>query len=130
MRTDAACGLAMFAREMYSFVRIFSFSNLLCEIPNRRGFALRDAILRSQGHGGTELGRALKVLNEIGFDRIIVITDEQSHDSVSAGKGTFIVNVGTYDRGVAYGGQAVHISGWSEKVLDYISAYEKAHKND
>ena len=126
LRTDAACGLAMVAREKYSDVHIFSFSRNLVEIPVRHGFALRDAILSSQEHSSTMLGASLNYLNNRGFDRIIVITDEQSHDQVSARKGNYIVNVGTNDRGVAYG-QAIHINGWSEKVLDYIQAYERSN---
>ncbi len=58
-RLDAACGLAVLAREICDEVEIFTFSNEVKKIPPRRGFALRDAIVASQPHGGTELGKAV-----------------------------------------------------------------------
>ena len=62
MRMDVACSLAMIGREMFEDLRVFTFSNQLVEIPGRRGFALRDAIVGSQPHGGTELGKAVRLL--------------------------------------------------------------------
>ena len=62
-RLDAACGLAVLAREIGDEVEIFTFSHAVKKVAPRRGFALRDAIVSSQPHGGTELGKALaKVL--------------------------------------------------------------------
>jgi hypothetical protein len=47
-----------------------------------------DAVINSQHHRGTYLGAALKAINaEVKYDRIIVITDEQSHDKVGGPKG-------------------------------------------
>lgn len=124
-RVDAACGLAILARELCENVRIFSFSNELQPIPDRRGFALRDAIMNSQNHGGTWLGRAVSAIdgNE-SYDRFIVITDEQSHDSVPnpQGKG-YMINVASDVNGVGYRAWT-HIDGWSEAVLDYITESE------
>ena len=54
-------------------------------VPSRRGMALRDALDKSQPHSGTYLGQALAHVEEdsrTGYDRIVVITDEQSHDHV------------------------------------------------
>src|SRR4029077_14340855 len=62
-RTDAAYGLAVLLREIGEKVAVFSFSNLLAEVPARRGFALRDAIDRSQPHSSTQLGHAVTQLN-------------------------------------------------------------------
>ena len=90
----------------------------------RRGFALRDAIVHSQPHGGTQLGLALNELRDRG-DRLIVITDEQSHDRVPApkyGRG-YVVNVASYRNGVGYGAWT-HIDGWSEAVIEYIRSVE------
>src|SRR5579864_6461515 len=81
-RTDAACGLAVLLREISEKVSVFSFSDDLVEVPARRGFALRDAIDASQPHGSTLLGDAVEKLNHEKYDRLIVITDEQAHDSV------------------------------------------------
>ncbi len=59
-RLEAACGLAILAREICEKVEIFTFSNDVAKIPPRRGFALRDAIVASQPHAGTYLGKAVK----------------------------------------------------------------------
>lgn len=123
-RVDAACGVAMVAREMGD-CRVFSFSDALAEIPARHGFALRDAINQSQPHCSTRLGAAVAYLNEkVPYDRLIVVTDEQSHDTVPAPKGKgYMVNVASNRNGVGYGAWT-HIDGFSEAVLDYIRTTE------
>ena len=83
LRTDAAYGLAILLREIAERASIYSFSDKLVEVPARHGFALRDAIDRSQTHNGTYLGTALEAMQEK-YDRLIVITDEQAHDKVPA----------------------------------------------
>ncbi|MBX3511373.1 MAG: TROVE domain-containing protein [Hyphomonadaceae bacterium] len=124
-RLDAACGLAVLAREICDEVEIFTFSNDVKKIPPRRGFALRDAILNSQPHGGTELGKAAKHVDAKGA-RLIVFTDEQSHDRVEAPKGAgYMVNVASYRHGVGDGDWR-RVDGFSEKILDWIIATENA----
>ena len=141
-RTDAAYGLAVLLREIGEKVAVFSFSNDLVEVPARRGFALRDAIDRSQQHGATYLGKAVETLNQQEqYDRLIVITDEQAHDTVpgpcgdgrprpSGGPGSsgrssgYVINVASYKNGVGYG-KWTHIDGWSESVIEYIRALEQ-----
>lgn len=126
MRYDAANGLAILARELCEQVAIYSFSNSIVRIPDRHGFALRDAIANSQFHGGTYLGRAVQHINDNEkYDRLIVLTDEQSHDPVPNpnGKG-YVINVAAYQNGIGYGAWT-HIDGWSEAVIDYIFEYEK-----
>jgi hypothetical protein len=135
---DAACGLAILARELSEDVAIYSFSTRAASIPPRRGFALRDAIERSQPHGGTNLWTSLEAIqeNEKGlreFDRVIVVTDEQSHDSrmVSTFKDVpnkYIVNVRTYRNGVGYG-EWNHIDGFSEATIAYITEFEKVSES-
>jgi hypothetical protein len=124
-RTDAAYGLAVLLREVAEKVAVYSFSNALVEVPARRGFALRDAIDRSQSHGATYLGKAVEELNgRERYDRLIVITDEQAHDSVSGPKGKgYVINVASYQNGIGYG-KWTHIDGWSESVVDYIRTLE------
>ena len=126
-RTDAAYGLAVLLREIGEKVEVFSFSDKLAEVPARRGFALRDAIDRSQRHNSTQLGHAVEELNrEHGYDRLIVITDEQAHDSVPAPRGKgYLINVASYKNGVGYG-KWTHIDGWSESVVEYIRELERA----
>jgi fructose-specific component phosphotransferase system IIB-like protein len=124
-RTDAAYGLAVLLREIGEKVAVFSFSNGLVEVPGGRGFALRDAIDQSQSHGPTYLGKALEELNaRQRYDRLIVITDEQAHDTVPNPKGKgYVINVASYQNGVGYG-KWTHIDGWSESVVGYIHALE------
>jgi hypothetical protein len=66
-------------------------------------------------------------LNELRehVDRLIVITDEQSHDRVPVpkhGRG-YVVNVASYRNGVGYGAWT-HIDGWSEAIIEYIRSVE------
>ncbi len=124
LRTDAAYGLAILLREICEDVAVYSFSAHLDRIPARRGFGLRDAIDASQPHGSTMLGEALNGVREK-YDRIIVITDEQSHDRVPAPKGRgYMINVASYKNGVGYGAWT-HIDGWSESVIDYVRELER-----
>jgi TROVE domain-containing protein len=125
-RTDAAYGLAVLLREIGEKVAVFSFSDSLVEVPARRGFVLRDAIDASQRHNSTQLGKAVTELNQKhGYDRLIVITDEQAHDSVSSPKGKgYVINVASYKNGVGYG-KWTHVDGWSESVVEYIRALEQ-----
>ncbi|MBI3477866.1 MAG: TROVE domain-containing protein [Acidobacteria bacterium] len=126
-RTDAAYGLAVLVREIAEKVVVYSFSDRVVEVPARRGFALRDAIDTSQPHNGTLLGAAVEHLNKSErYDRLIVITDEQAHDSVPAPKGKgYVINVASYKNGVGYG-KWTHIDGWSEAVIEYVRALELA----
>jgi len=124
LRTDAAYGLAVLLREIAEEASVYTFSDTLKRVPARRGFALRDAMDQSQPHSGTQLGAALEKLDER-YDRLIVITDEQSHDRVPAPKGRgYVVNVASYRNGVGYG-PWTHIDGWSESVVEYIRELER-----
>lgn len=127
-RMDAACGVAMILREVCAMVGIVSFSGRAEVIPPRRGFALRDAIVGSQPHSSTYLGAAVKAVNaETKYDRIIVITDEQSADTTPnplPGSKGYVINVAAYKNGVGYRAWT-HIDGWSEAVVDFIRETEK-----
>lgn len=123
-RAEAACGLAILAREVCDEVEIFTFSNEVVKLPPRRGFALRDAIIGSQPHGGTYLGKAVTEIDRKG-DRLIVFTDEQSHDQVPAPKGRgYMVNVASYQHGVGHG-PWTRVDGFSEAVIAWIAASEQ-----
>ncbi|MCA1466606.1 TROVE domain-containing protein [Bradyrhizobium sp. IC3195] len=124
-RAEAACGLAILAREICDEVEIFTFSNEVVKVPPRRGFALRDAIINSQPHGGTYLGKAVTEIDRKG-DRLIVFTDEQSHDQVPEprARGT-MVNVASYQHGVGHGAWT-RVNGFSEAVVAWIAASETA----
>ena len=130
-RMDAAAGLAILLREKAEEFRIATFSDTCVTLPARRGFALRDAIVASQAHSGTYLKRALSSLQGgkdwADVERVIAITDEQSHDGILPAwtKQAYVINVAPYKRGISYGNGWTHIDGWSERVLDYIAAMEK-----
>ena len=130
-RVDAACGLAILLREKAEEFSAATFSDTCVEVPARRGFALRDAIENSQAHSSTYLKRALTELHEKKewneLDRLIVITDEQSHDGILPAwtERAYVVNVASYKPGISYGNGWTHIDGWSERVLDYIAAVEE-----
>ena len=117
----------MIGREIAESARVFSFSYEVLEVPNRRGFALRDAINKSQRHGNTYLGKAIRHIQETcKYDRLVVITDEQAHDEVpqpKAGTKSYIINVASNQNGVGYGAWT-HIDGFSESVIKFIQAYE------
>jgi hypothetical protein len=123
-RLDAAFGLAILARELCENVSVYSFSRELKLIPNRRGFALRDAITNSQPHSSTYLGNALNSITE-SYDRIIVFTDEQSADAVPNPKGKgYIINVASYNKSVAHG-RWNNINGFSENIFNYVQELEQ-----
>jgi hypothetical protein len=128
-RTDAAYGLAILLREIAEKVTIYTFSDHAKLVAPRRGMALRDALEASQPHMGTYLGAALKHVEgecKHGYDRLVVITDEQSHDSVGAPRGKgYVINVASNQNGVGYGAWT-HIDGWSEAVVEYIAELERA----
>jgi hypothetical protein len=129
-RMDAASGLSILLREKAEDFTIATFSDACVELPPRRGFALRDAIVGSQAHSGTYLKRALTQLHEkrewSGLERLIVITDEQSHDGILAAwtPRAYVVNVAPYKHGISYGHGWTHVDGWSERIVDYIAAVE------
>lgn len=149
-RQDAANSLAILVREMCENPVIYATAgndvsriHATDLVPNRRGFALPDAInamYRTLGGGGIFLKQVMDYVyaKEHDADRIIVITDEQDCDNSNVnspananafGKQNYIINIASYDRGIAYNPKWVHISGWSEAVLNYIAQYEQSNNN-
>lgn len=124
-RFDAAAALAILCREICEEVEIYSFSYDAVRVAPRRGFALREAISSSQGHGGTQLGQAMRTIDaDSSYDRVIVFTDEQSYDCPEQPRGRgYLVNVASYQHGVNHSAWN-EINGFSEAVIDYIQAFE------
>jgi hypothetical protein len=122
-RMDAAAALA--AIFPGDDVRLFTFSDIFVEVPARRGMAGIDAIKGSQPHHGTYLGRAVAHINGLNVDRLVVITDEQSHDDVPQPEGgpAYLINVASHRNGVGYG-RWTHIDGFSENVLRFMREFE------
>lgn len=122
-RMDAACALAS---VINADRRVFSFSNNLVEVPARTGMAGVDAVQRSQPNHGTWLGQAVSLINSEPHDRLIVITDEQSHDRVPdpVARRAYMINVASYKNGIGYG-KWTHIDGFSEAVIRFIHESER-----
>lgn len=133
-RMDAACALAVIVRELTDSCQVFTFSDNVAIVPSHRGLSLRDNILNSQPHRNTHLSAAM---NAIGvevqarrirpFDRVIVITDEQTHDGIGQAGGLgYVVNVGADAVGVGYPNKGwVHIDGFSDRIVDFIYNHEQ-----
>lgn len=93
-------------------------------VPPRRGFALRDSLEQATPWWGTDTEAAKKAADARGYDRIIIVTDEQSETPLTAPQGTgYVINVGTYQHGIGYG-KWTHIDGWSDSVVHYMMAAE------
>lgn len=126
-RYDAAAALAMLCSEVCEQVEVYSFSNNVARIAPRKGFALSEAISGSQPHSGTYLGGAIAALNaNCNYDRLIIITDEQSNDVVGTAKmdKSYILNVASYMNGVNQNSYTT-ITGFSESCIEYIRELER-----
>lgn len=127
-RLDAAAALGSIVNGN---CRVFTFSSKTVEVPPRKGMAGVDTIKKSQPHSSTYLGAAVEHVNRevSSYDRLIVITDEQSHDEIQRPKGDakgYMINVASYQNGVGYPETGyVNISGFSERVLSFIHEYEQ-----
>lgn len=124
-RVDAAAALAALVRGISDEAEIFTFNSSTRPAPPRNGMGLVDCITSRLG-GGTNLGFAVRKMMGLDYDRLIVITDEQSRSSVphpKQGK-NYMINVASYKNGVGYG-TWTHIDGFSESVLKWIQEYEK-----
>lgn len=121
-RMDAAATLAS---VINGNLRVFTFSQALVEVAPRRGMAGVDAVIRSQPHGGTYLGAAVHEINKMPHDRLIVITDEQSHDVVPdpVARHAYMINVASARNGVGYR-RWTHLDGFSESIIRWIATSE------
>lgn len=121
-RCDAAGGLGILLAGICEEVRIFIFGSTCREVPARNGMALRDLLVAQ--NESTYLGGAVQMVNQLTYDRLVVITDEQSHDSVGGPKGKgYMINVASNKNGVGYG-PWVHVDGFSEACVAFIREYE------
>ena len=129
LRYEAGAALAVLMREICEHCRVFTFSQSLVEVMSLRGLALMQGIAQSQPHGGTYLAGSLRQLAAQcpRADRVIVITDEQSHDGITTPHAdrAYLVNVGVYAPALpSMGGGWHRISGFSERLIDWIMAEE------
>jgi len=125
-RMDAAAAQALILTEACDEVRLFTFSNRVVEVPPARGLELVDLIENSQPHGGTWLRKAVEELSSNAtlqnYDRIVVLTDEQSHDGLgrlSWPRG-YVVNLAPYRPGLETDGRWQFINGFSERLTEWM----------
>ena len=139
-RLDVAGALAFLARELCERVVIYATAgsdrtriHQTEQLPNLRGFGLvREVQQNRLGGGGIFTRQCLEYIREqdASADRIIVFSDSQDCDlknKVPApfGKFNYIIDVSANQRGVAYKDLwTAEISGWSERVLNFIAACE------
>jgi hypothetical protein len=133
-RRDVAISLAVLLREVCRDVKLYTFNEYLHEIPARRGFALRDYILKNFG-GGTSMWNAVRsAANVRRNDVMVIITDEQTMDSGRYADANanllVIINVASYEHGVGYEKGIVHISGWSDSIISWLREYLKKEKEE
>lgn len=123
-RMDAAAALAAIIPA--EDLRVFTFSNSVVEVSPRRGMAGVDAVINSQHHGGTYLGAAVAEVSRHPHDRLVVISDEQSADSVPdpSCRHAYMINVASSRNGVGYGTWS-HIDGFSENIFRYMVEHEQ-----
>jgi 60 kDa SS-A/Ro ribonucleoprotein len=135
-RYDAAAALAIIINDIGETVSLYTFSNDIIGIEGIRGLKLHAALRQSQDNAGTNLRNAIDRINAaVAYDRIIVITDEQSHDGIAAprrGAKGYCINVSTNQNGVGYGAWT-HIDGFSAATIEYIREHEvltEGHENN
>lgn len=131
-RIDAACGLAILAREVSDDCAVFQFATKCRELPIRRGMALRDIICDNWVGHGTNIGDSVGYVNNLlsgrnyQYDRLIVITDMQSNDGIQApmkGAKGYIINTAPYENAIGFG-KYMHFDGWSDHIIRFIQEIE------
>ena len=129
-RFGAGASLAILLTELCENITIYSFSETVAKIEPEKGFALFRKIRSSLPAGETFMGKAIEHVNsnEV-YDRIIVISDEQSADTIPSPKSTgYMINVAPMKNGLGYGNW-IHIDGFSVSICDFLieseAFYEK-----
>lgn len=134
---DAATALAVHVREVAEGdCRIFAFGTDCTAVANLRGLGLVSAMEAVNRYGagpqvghGTNIGlSANKVSTAMGaHDRMIIITDMQSCDAVSAqaAERVYFMNVASYQNSVRADGKITHIDGFSEGAVRYMVELEE-----
>lgn len=126
-RQEAATALAILLREICEDCQVIAFGSTAGFVRPRRGFALKDEIGNGRFGHGTDTQAAILLAASKGYDRIIVLTDEQSATNVGnplIGTKGYMLNVAAYQNGVGGTGWA-RVDGWSEAVVDYIREVER-----
>jgi hypothetical protein len=126
-RQEAATALAILLREICEDCQVIAFGSDAGFVRPRRGFALKDEIGNGKFGHGTDTRKAVMLAATKGYDRIIVLTDEQSATSIGnplIGTKGYMLNVAAYQNGIGGSGWN-RVDGWSEAVVDYIREVER-----
>lgn len=146
-RMDAACALGAVIREVCDDAIIYATAgndgtrvHKTDLVPNIRGIPLINAtadMCMPLGGGGIFLNQCMRYIQNRhkDIDRVIVITDEQDtsrggDDAPSKapilGKiSNYMINVASNRNGIGYRGTGwIHIDGFSEGIIRYISMFE------
>lgn len=140
-RLDIAAALAFLARELCERAVIYATAgsdshsiHATKRIPNLRGFGLAENIKADRlGGGGIFTRQALEYIKikEIDATRILVISDSQDCDRVNKvpkpfGTFNYLMDISSEKHGVGFDGiWTAEITGWSEKVFNFITAMEQ-----
>lgn len=133
-RIDVAAALGAIALELCENALMYTYASTeevaaQTRKVGKRGLSLVETVVR-RGGGGTYLRTALENVHRAfpeGFDRIIIVTDEQSHDGIMGIGGDvkgYVINTAPYKYSVGYEGMWTHISGWSDNVFTFIAELE------
>jgi 60 kDa SS-A/Ro ribonucleoprotein len=122
-RGDYALALAMILQAICEKHQLIFFQTTAKEVKGKTGFALYDEARRFSG--GTDHAAGLRLVSA-DCDRVVMITDEQSSTYYNQTKKTknYMINVAPYESSISYGNW-VSITGFSEKVIDFIREYEE-----
>jgi 60 kDa SS-A/Ro ribonucleoprotein len=139
-RMDAAAALGVIVSELADTCDVYTFSGETKLVKAVRGLSGIENIINSQPHGGTYMADAIeKVQNIGGYNRLIVVTDEQAQDAnrfkgKTVFENNYVINTApyrsgvgvSYTQGVSNGKTSnwVAINGFSEAVIRYISEME------
>lgn len=109
-------------------VRMYAFGESVKEVPARKGLAGIAEVEKARVGHSTNISAAVALANKDGYDRIIVITDEQMQGHYDRlpkplTNKAYFINVNTYQNGIGYG-DWTNISGFSENTIKYIAAME------
>ena len=126
-RIDAGAGLAVVLREVCERSTVAAFSDQvgILKQPMPRGAGLARIIVECMPHGGTRLAHAVAAFRDAvpGLDRLVILTDEQGQDGPGGAGGleTFVVNVASTQRGLAWEGRVTRIDGWSGAIVRFLA---------
>lgn len=130
-RISGASALAVLLANICEQLTVVTFSGKPVKVPTVKDLSLTSLIDRSQPHGGTNLYSSLSTWfnksPQNNYDRLVIITDEQSSDGVypSTIENKYIINVGTYKPELTLDKSWVKINGFSESVVQFMLENER-----